>query len=172
MNKGIVVAGFGAIGKTILGKKYVNIIDLESSYYKWDNTGFENLSSEELKGIVRPVNKDWPSNYHKAIVEYRKKYDVVLTSMHDHVLRFLEKNNIEYYLALPTIDSIEVIKKRCYERGNNKKFVDILIATLYDFYKRLKDYHPKKVLLLKKDEYLENVLIKSGILDKVGDLNE
>ena len=86
MSKGIVIAGFGAIGKTVVGNKYDNIIDLESSYYKWDNTGFENFSFEELKGIVRPVNKDWPSNYHNAIIEARKKYDVVLTSMHDHVL--------------------------------------------------------------------------------------
>ena len=29
MSKGIIVAGFGAIGKTTLGNKYDNIIDME-----------------------------------------------------------------------------------------------------------------------------------------------
>ena len=166
MSKGIVVAGFGAIGKTVVGNKYDNFIDLESSFYKWDNTGFENLSSEELKGIVRPVNKDWPLNYHKAILEARKKYDVVLTSMHEHVLNFLEQNKIDYYLAFPTIDSAEIIKQRCCARGNNENFISILIDTLYYFDKKLGDYHPKKILKVNKNEYLEDVLIKSCIINK------
>ncbi len=166
MSKGIVVAGFGAIGKTVLGNKYANIIDLESSNYKWDNTGFENISSEELKGIVRPINKDWPANYHKAIVEAREKYAVVLTSMHEHVLNFLEQNKIDYYLAFPTMDSAEIIKQRCYARGNNENFVNILIDTLYDFNKKLDDYHPKEILKVNKNEYLEDVLIKSSIINK------
>lgn len=34
MSKGIIVAEFGAIGKTTLGKKYKNAIDLESGYYQ------------------------------------------------------------------------------------------------------------------------------------------
>lgn len=165
MNKGIVVAGFGAIGKTMVGNKYDNFIDLESSYYKWDNSGFENLSSEELKGIVRPVNKEWPTNYHKAIVEARKKYDVVLTSMHEHVLNFLEQNKINYYLAFPTLDSAETIKQRCYARGNNENFVSILIDTLYYFDKKINTYHPIKVLKINKNEYLEDILIKHGIIN-------
>ncbi len=163
MSKGIVVAGFGAIGKTVVGNKYDNFIDLESSFYKWDNTGFENLSFEELKGIVRPINKEWPSNYHKAIIKARKKYDVVLTSMHEHVLKFLEQNRIDYYLAFPTLDSDEIIKQRCYDRGNNENFVSILIATLYDFDKKLNEYHPIKILRINKNEYLEDVLIKNNI---------
>ncbi len=49
MSKGIIVAGFGAIGKTTLGNKYDNIIDMESGYYQWDNTGFENIPYEQRK---------------------------------------------------------------------------------------------------------------------------
>ena len=110
MNKGIIVAGFGAIGKTTLGNKYDNIIDLESGYYRWDNTGFESIPYEKRKGKKdRPMNKDWPSNYYKAILEVAQKYDVVLTSMHWHLLDFFEQNNIEYYLAYPTFDSEAVL---------------------------------------------------------------
>ena len=75
MKKGIVIAGFGAIEKTTLAKKYNNCIDLESSNYKWDNSKLPNLSAEELKGIVRPIKKEWPDNYHKAIIESTKKYE-------------------------------------------------------------------------------------------------
>lgn len=163
MSKGIVVAGFGAIGKTVLANKYNNVVDLESSYYKWDNTGYESLSSEKLKGIVRPINKDWPSNYHKSIIEARNNYDIVLVSMHSHVLEFLEKNNIKYYIAFPTLDSAKLIEQRCYARGNNKNFVNILIATLYDLNEKINEYHPIKILRINKDEYLEDVLKREKI---------
>lgn len=33
--KGILIAGFGAIGKTTLTQKYDNMIDLESSNFKY-----------------------------------------------------------------------------------------------------------------------------------------
>ncbi len=49
MSKGIIIAGFGAIGKTTLGNKYDNIVDMESGYYQWDNTGFENIPYEQRK---------------------------------------------------------------------------------------------------------------------------
>lgn len=92
MGKGIIVAGFGAIGKTTLGNKYDNIIDMESGYYQWDNTGFENIPYEQRKGKKeRPKNKDWPTNYYHAVLEAQNKYDVVLTSMHWHLLDFLKK---------------------------------------------------------------------------------
>ena len=36
MANGIIIAGFATCGKSVLGKKYSNVIDLESSYYKHD----------------------------------------------------------------------------------------------------------------------------------------
>ena len=165
MSKGIIVAGFGAIGKTTLGNKYSNIIDLESGYYKWDNRGFENIPYEQRKGKnERPENPEWPNNYHMAVLDAINKYDVVLTSMHWHLLDFLEKNNIEYYLAYPTLDSEKVLEERCYARGNNKTFTDKLKVNLHDWNKKLKLYHPKKLLIISKDEYLEDVLKKENII--------
>lgn len=165
MSKGIIIAGFGAIGKTTLGNKYENIIDMESGYYQWDNTGFEHIPYEKRKGKnERPLNKDWPTNYHKAILEATKNYDIVLTSMHWHLLDFLEQNGIEYYLAYPTLDSEKVLEQRCYSRGNNEVFTEKLLKHLYEWKEKLKDYHPKKILTIKKDEYLEDILIKEGII--------
>ena len=160
MSKGIIVAGFGAIGKTTLGKKYDNVIDMESGMYQWDNTGFEHIPYELRKGKKeRPKNFEWPDNYHKAVIEMTEKYDVVLTSMHWHLLDFFEENNIEYYLA-----SEKVLEERCYARGNNKVFTDRLKINLYKWNEIIKKYHPKKLLIIKKDEYLEDVLKRENIL--------
>lgn len=165
MSKGIIVAGFGAIGKTTLGNKYNNIIDLESGYYKWDNNGFEHIPYEQRKGKnERPENHEWPNNYHKAVLDAMEKYDIVLTSMHWHLLGFLEENNIEYYLAYPTLDSEKVLEERCYARGNNKIFTEKLKINLYDWYEKLKNYHPKKLLMIQKDQYLEDVLKINGLI--------
>lgn len=163
--KGIIVAGFGAIGKTTLGNKYDNIIDMESGYYQWDNRGFENIPYEQRKGTkLREKNKAWPHNYHQAVLDAREKYDIVLTSMHWHLLDFFEKNNIDYYLAYPTLDSEATLEKRCYERGNNKIFTDKLKINLYDWNEKIKDYHPKKILRISKSEFLEDVLKKNHMM--------
>lgn len=79
MNKVTIIAGFAGIGKTTLANKYKNVIDLESSYYKWDNTGITNISIEKSKGMKNRIkNPNWPQNYYDAIKEASKKYDIVL----------------------------------------------------------------------------------------------
>lgn len=77
MNKGIVIATFVTCGKTYLTKKYKNVIDLESSNYKFDNSELINIPKEERNGTVRKINKDWPENYYKAI----GSYDIVLVQL-------------------------------------------------------------------------------------------
>ena len=56
--KGIVVAGFGAIGKTWLGEHYPNIIDMESGFYAHINKGFEQIDVEKRKEqlIALPIH--------------------------------------------------------------------------------------------------------------------
>lgn len=68
--KGIVVAGFGAIGKTYLGKKYKNVIDMESGNFAHINDDVLDIPIEKRKGTdIRPKNPEWPNNYFKAIIE-------------------------------------------------------------------------------------------------------
>ena len=62
MSKGIIIAGFATCGKSILGKKYSNVIDLESSPFK--HIMNDNLSIEEQKGTKRESNPLWPQNYY------------------------------------------------------------------------------------------------------------
>ena len=124
MSKGIIVAGFSAIGKTTLQEKYNDVVDMESGMYQWDNIGFEHIPYEKRKGTTdRKKNRDWPQNYFKAILEAQTKYKIVLTSMHWDLLDFFEKNDIEYFLTFSSLDSEKVLEKRSYDRGNNKIFV-------------------------------------------------
>ena len=81
------------------------------------------------------------------------------------VLDFFEENNIEYYLAYPTLDSEKVLEERCYARGNNNIFTDKLKINLYNWNEIIKDYHPKKLLIIQKNEYLEDVLKNNGIIN-------
>lgn len=49
MKKALIIAGFAGVGKTTLEVKYKNVINLESSIYKWDNTGLEDIPVEARK---------------------------------------------------------------------------------------------------------------------------
>ena len=100
------------------------------------------------------------ANYHKAVIEARKKYDIILTSMHWHLLDFLEENKIEYYLTYPTLDSEKVLEERCYARGNNEVFTEKLKQNLYDWNEKIKDYHPKKVLIIEKKRIFRRYIKK------------
>lgn len=72
----ILIAGFATCGKSVLGRKYRNVIDLESSSYK--HKVFDtDLTDEQRKGTKREINDEW-QNYYNAIDEACKKYDVVL----------------------------------------------------------------------------------------------
>lgn len=51
MNNGIIVVGFATVGKTTLSKKYKNVIDLESSPYRWDYSNIGNIPIEKRKGL-------------------------------------------------------------------------------------------------------------------------
>lgn len=166
MSKGVIIAGFGAIGKTTLGNRYQNVIDLESGYYQWDNTGFENIPYEKRKGrgVIRNLNPNWPNNYHEAILKAQDNYDIVLTSMHVGLLEYFKKNKIPFFLAYPTLDSIDEIIKRCYDRGNNSTFTEKLRKNIVDWQNRKDNSMIIKLLTIPKDKYLEDILIEEGIM--------
>lgn len=162
---GVVVAGFGAIGKSYLGEKYYNVIDMESGNFAHLNEEVKFVPIEKRKGTnIRKPNPDWPDNYYKAILEARKHYDIVLTSMHRDLLSFFEKNGIDYYLVFPEQGLEEEYANRCYRRGNNEKFTKHMIANIKNWNEWLKDYHPKELIFLKSGQYLEDILKEKGFI--------
>lgn len=163
MKKAKLIVGFGAIGKTTLSKKYKNILDLESSAYKYmidDNLKY--LGVEERKGLkTRKINPKFPDNYYSAIIANLHRYDIILISMNNEIIKKLEENNIIYIVVYPKEDMIDEIIQRCIKRGNSNDF----ILGIKEAYYRLLPHNTENVLWLNKGEYLENVLIKNNILD-------
>lgn len=163
MAKGIIIAGFATCGKSVLGKKYSNVIDLESSNYKHNNTNFEKVPVEERKGIKREMNKEWPYNYYKAIDEAVKIYDVVLVQLKPEHFDYFDKNNIKYSIAYPNINNWEEVKRRCINRGNNENFIRRLKEVFIPFYEDCLQRNYENLYIINKNETLESVLIEHNI---------
>lgn len=163
MPKGIIIAGFATCGKSILGKKYSNVIDLESSNYKHNNTDIKDVSIEIRKGTNREINKEWPNNYYKAISEAVKKYDVVLVQLKPEHFDFFDKNNIKYSIAYPNINNWEDVRKKCINRGNNENFIKKLKNVFIPFYEDCLKRNYENLYIINENETLESVLIKNNI---------
>lgn len=172
MVKGIIIAGFATCGKSVLGKKCCNVIDLESSNYKHNYTNPENLSVEARKGTKRKLNKEWPNNYYKAINEAVEKYDVVLVQLKPEHLDYFDKNNIKYSIAYPNINDWEDVRRKCINRGNNENFIKRLKSVFIPFYEDSLRRNYENLYIINKNETLESVLIKNNIELIVGDNGE
>lgn len=121
--RGKLIAGFGGIGKTTLAKKYNNVLDLESSNFKYIiDKELEKLSVEKRKGLkTRKLNKDFPKNYYNAIIENLEKYDIVLISMHNEIVKLLKENNIEYLVVYPKENMLNEIMRRFIDRRKYRR---------------------------------------------------
>lgn len=172
MAQGIIIAGFATCGKSILGKKYSNVIDLESSNYKHSNDFVSNLSTEARKGTKREINKDWPDNYYKAIKEAVKKYDIVLVQLKPEHFDYFDKNNIKYSIAYPNINNWENVMKKCIDRGNNENFISKLKEVFIPFYEDSLQRNYENLYIINENETLESVLIDNNIILKVSDNEE
>lgn len=165
MSKGIIIAGFATVGKTFLSKKYKNILDLESSQYKYDYTGYENIDYEKLKGTFgRKENKEWPYNYYKAIKEEQNNYDIIFVQLNLQHLEYFDKNNIEYYIVYPSLDSWEWVKQRSIKRGNNRRWLNRLKNVFEEYYIASKKSKCKELFIVNEEISLEDILKEKNFL--------
>lgn len=152
---GIFVYAFTATGKSTLGKKYKNVIDMESTLYKYLGN-FE--EKESLKSTKRELNKDWPNNYFEALKEVKDKYDYILIS--DEICdEFLKEFGYEYWWVFPNENLKDEYLKRCKERGNNDEFIYWYSKLWNEWISKCKnDKNASKHIELKQGEFLEDVL--------------
>lgn len=166
--KGTVVYGFPATGKTTLCKKYKDcgFVDLESGEYEYILTEEQKkLSTEERKGIKKEKNPAYPKNYLKAIKQAVKEYKFVFVS-HQGIIQ-CAKNGIDYWRIFPRFDAKQEYVQRLINRGNNPHFVNG-IETNFERYimVAIEDDSPhcKRKIVMEKGEYLEDVFKKLGLL--------
>lgn len=165
-NKPVIISAWICTGKTYLTEKYENISELPSGDYKYILTDEQKAieNKESLKSTKREINPAWPTNYYDAILKEEKngKHDIILIAP---CMPFEEMREygINFMLAYPEPVCKEDYKKRARSRGANDEFINrVETAIDTDFEEFLKQ--PNEKIILQQDEYLEDALIRVGIL--------
>ena len=127
---GKIISAFAGVGKSYVGKNYTNVLDLESTYFKWLENGVAGMTEEERKGNKnRVLNPAWPQNYIDEILKQKDKYDIVLIQLshprlkNQEIFQYFDEHGIEYMIARPNLFGWKYIEKRLYDRGNTAEFV-------------------------------------------------
>ncbi len=126
MAKGVIISGFAGVGKTMLAKKYKNVIDLESGPYKYVYDGISEEQYEALKGSKNRIpNKNYPHNYVEAIKNACKKYDIVCVRYNgDERVDFYDTYGLKYIVCCPTKQAYRGYIKKFKQRGNTKEWIE------------------------------------------------
>ncbi len=171
MKKGIIMAAFAGLGKSYVGSKYKNVLDLESTYFKWKtDAAIDGLGVEERKGVAgRVLNEAWPQNYIEEILKQKENYDIVLIQLsherlkNEQIFDYFEVNNIEFYVARPNLTGWKFIEQRMRDRGNNEEFISQCRDNFNIFIEEFSK--PKYNQVVVEDgEFLEDALKKNGLI--------
>ena len=164
-NNSIIISGFGGVGKTFLAKKYKNVVDLESSPYKYYYSDVKTVDYEKLKGCKnRTIRKEWPENYINAIKKALTEYDIVCVRYNgDEEVDFYDTYGLDYIVCYPTKSAYKKYIKRFKDRGNSKAWIEKNKVYYETAYQRCKNFKGKKILL-HDDETLEDALIKRNYI--------
>lgn len=157
-----VICGYGGVGKTELAKKYSNVVDLESIFWKWNYHEDISNNVEHYKIYNdREENINYPYNYIDAIKESINKYDIVLVAYSDTIIQSLKDNHIDFLLCYPTEDSKDIYLQRYKNRGNNEELINIVKETFEEEISEAANRHLPSIVL-KGEETLEDYLLKDG----------
>jgi hypothetical protein len=168
MKKPIIVSAWICTGKTYLTKKYKDIMELPSGDYKYILTDEQKAvkNKESLKSTKREIHPEWPINYYEAITQESKnnEHSIILIAP---CMPFAEMRDygIEFLLAYPDPACKEEYMSRAKERGANEEFIKRVENSIQsDFEDFL--HQPNEKIILQPGEYLEDALIRVGILEK------
>lgn len=161
-----IIAGFSGIGKTYLGNKYSNVIDLDAAPFVYDDSDILDIPFELRKGMKRKPNKNWPNNYIKAIKDMEEKYDLILVWDRLDIIEEYLKNDIEFILCYPEKNALNNYIERYKERGNSESYIT---WKLNEYQEKLSTFEKLNVykIILKDNETLEDYLVNINFNLKV-----
>lgn len=163
-----IISAFACLGKTHFAKENPTIaIDLESSDFMFDKTGYEHLSKEEFKGIKdRKLKEDGGKDYLKAIDETVKsgKYKYVFVSQDPQTIDGLTNlgHIVHIIKPLPNEQSEKEFVKRSKVRGNNEEWINGTLPYL----KPLPLYYSNEVLSKIRVHLIPSHLYLSDFLEE------
>ena len=164
--KPTVISAWICAGKTYLTEKHEEVTELLSGDYKYILSDEQRAvkNKESLKSTTREINPEWPINYYKAILEEVEKnnHSVILVAP---CMPFgeMREYRVDFMLAYPDPICRDEYKERAKNRGGNEEFqkrVETQIETDFDIFLK----QPNEKIILQPGEYLEDALIRSGIL--------
>jgi len=167
IKKPVIISAWICAGKTYLTKKYKNIIEVPSGDYKYILTDEQKdvVNKESLKSTKRELNPEWPNNYYYAIMKEAK------SEMHDIILiapcmpfKEMSDYGIDFILAYPNPVCKEEYKERARNRGANEEFVKRIETKIQSDFEDFLN-QPNEKIVMQPGEYLEDTLIRTGILD-------
>lgn len=166
--KPTIISAWICTGKTYLTKKHKEIIELPSGDYKYILTEEQKAvkNKESLKSTKREINPDWPINYYNAILKESKNNEHAIILIAPCMpFREMRDYGINFLLAYPDPICKEEYKARAKNRGANEEFVKRVENSIQsDFEDFL--IQPNEKIILKSGEYLEDALVRVGILKK------
>lgn len=159
----LIIAGFSGIGKTILGKKYKNVLDLDAAEYAYDDSHLLAIPFEARKGMKRKPNLEFPNNYIQQIKKNMNKYDIILVWDREDIIEEYIKNNIEFSLCYPQVNDLEHYINRFRNRGNSEEYIKMKLKQYYDRINTYKYLRCKRIVLT-DNQTLEDYLLSRGVL--------
>ena len=165
-----IILTVGCVGKTYLDKTYSNVYDFDKHTleYKYDKTGFEPLSNEELKSIPnRKINDGWFERY---MTDWCKvidsgQYDVVTGWLQQDSLNYLINKGYSVEIVVVDVgDNESVYKERSQLRGNNAQYWTNLKGFYNKTLELYKDRNDIKVAIFDQPYYLSDYLVFSGVI--------
>ena len=133
----MIISAFPTIGKSYAYDHMKNIeglkvFDSDSSLFSWMYDTKFDMDKFEESGYLQPVtirrrNPDFPNNYIEYIKENMGSASYMFVSSHENVRHAMKDANIPYILIYPERSMLSEIVGRCYLRGNDDKFIKVLI---------------------------------------------
>lgn len=113
---------FPACGKTWLCEHQedynLKILDSDSSWFSWIYINIDEHGNE-IRGMRKVRNPDFPNNYINHIKENIDKYDCIFVSSHASVREALDKEGIDFIIVYPEQSCKAEWVGRCFIREKN-----------------------------------------------------
>ncbi|MGO0106170.1 hypothetical protein ACTJ5T_03635 [Streptococcus suis] len=131
----MLVFAFPGMGKTTLAKKYQNVVDLEMSDIKYDNSSVSHLSKEERKSTPRPIkDKNYKQVYIQralALHDQGKTVLVALNFLFPLLTELIRRREWDFHIYIPHPSLRKEYHGRYLKRGNNNRFIFEVMAIWY-----------------------------------------
>lgn len=141
----MIISAFPGTGKSWLDR-YVNVIDLDSSAFHYDQAGNE--------------VPEWIDHY-AAAIERRSRLNgmIILISSHQQVRDALAARGVPYNLVYPSITLRDEYRDRYRNRGSEPQFIQTLVAYWTPWVTSCMDDHrAQKLIELRAGEFLADRL--------------